>query len=328
MKLIKSYPLETQTANMHTEKSSRVTVSDVVTAVDDPDADADTVRDALRPVTNDGMVTQAAIETTVSDVSKLLATAETRIELAGDAYDDIARVAEPVEDIPTVRARLNRFSERLSAIESRIPELRPGISIPEDVESQPVEVYKFAVHIREIIVIAQEAIEAAEDFSFDAEQFESWLNRPDRRYDEFVEDLEVVVDAADELATTVDELVDESMTMTVDPAVQWADATMRTQVLLLLLTDLHAELADLRTLADRTDAYIRTGLADRINRAEEQVTDLNSALDTHATPAWRDRFGDDVEAFDATLKGFDPPVDWGAIDRALTEHQPNCPDKE
>jgi hypothetical protein len=313
---------------MHTEKSSRVTVSDVVTAVDDPDADADTVRDALRPVTNDGMVTQAAIETTVSDVSKLLATAETRIELAGDAYDDIARVAEPVEDIPTVRARLNRFSERLSAIESRIPELRPGISIPKDVESQPVEVYKFAVHIREIVVIAQEAIEAAEDFSFDAEQFESWLNRPDRRYDEFVEDLEVVVDAADELATTVDALVDESMTMTVDPAVQWADATMRTQVLLLLLTDLHAELADLRTLADRTGAHIRTGLADRINRAEEQVTDLNSALDTHATPTWRDRFGDDVEAFDATLKGFDPPVDWGAIDQALMEHQPNCPDKE
>lgn len=317
---------------MHTEESSRITVSDVVAAVDDADIDTntDTVRDALEPVTTDGIVTQAAIETTVSDVSKLLATAETRIELAGDAYDDIARAAEPVEDVPAVQARLDGFSERLSAIESRIPELRPELSIPEDVETRPVAIYEFAVHVREIVVTAQEAIEAAEDFSFDAEQFESWLTRPDRRYDEFAEDLEVVVDATDELAVTVDALAGDPMSMTaiVDPAVQWADATMRTQVLLLLLTDLRAELADLRTLADRTDAHVRTGLADRINRAEEQVTDLNSALGTHATPAWRDRFGDDIAAFDSTLNRFDPPVDWGAVDRTLAEHQPDGSDKE
>jgi hypothetical protein len=302
---------------MHTEESDRVTVDDVVAAVDD--VDVGTARDALEPVTDDGTVTRAAAETTVSDVSKLLATAETRIELAGDAYDDVAGAADPVADVPTVRARLDGVGERLSAVESRIPELRPDLSIPEAVETRPVAAYEFAVGIREVVVTAQEAIEAADDLSFDAEQFESWLRRPERRYDEFAEDVEAVADAADDLADAVDALADGPA----EPAAGWADATMRARVLSLLLADLRAELADLRTLADRDGAPVRAGLADRLDRTEERVIGVESALDSRADPAWRDRFGDDVAAFEAALSTFEPPIEWGVVDRTLSEHRPD-----
>lgn len=302
---------------MHTEESDRVTVDDVVAAVDD--VDVGTARDALEPVTDDGAVTRAAAETAVSDVSKLLATAETRIELAGDAYDDVAGAADPVADVPTVRARLDGFTERLSAVESRIPELRPDLSIPEGVETRPVAAYEFAVGIRAVVVTAQEAIEAADDLSFDAEQFESWLRRPERRYDEFTEDVEAVADAADDLADAVDALADGPA----DPAAGWADATMRARVLSLLLADLRAELADLRALADRADAPVRAGLADRLDRTEEHVIGVESALDSRADPAWRDRFGGDVAAFEAALSTFEPPVEWGVVDRTLSEHRPD-----
>ena len=301
---------------MHTEESGGVTVDDVVTAVDK--ADAGTVRDALEPVTDDGRVTRAAAEAAVSDVSKLLATAETRIELAGDAYDDVSRAAEPMAEIPTVRARLDGFGERLSAVESRLPELRPSLSIPEDIETRPVTAFEFAAGIREVVVVAQEAIEAADDLSFDAEQFESWLDRPDRRYDEFEEDLELVADTTDDLAAVIDELPDD----TNEPATRWADATMRSCVLSLLVTDLRAELTDLRVLAERVDAPFRAGLTSQLARTEERVLGLESALESRADESWRDRFGDDIAAFESTLATFDFPVDWGAVDRTLAEHRP------
>lgn len=303
---------------MATEEPGGVAVADVVAAVGD--TDPGTVRDALEPVTDNGVVTREAVETAVSDTGKLLATAETRIELAGDAYADAAAAADPVADVPTVAARLDGFRERLDAVEALIPELRPGLSVPDGVRRRPVATYELAVEIREVVATAQEAIEAADDLSFDAERFESWLARPDRRYDTFGEDLDLVADTADDLAAAVDAVADGAG----DPAARWADATMRARVLSLLVTDLRAELADLRVLAERTDAPFRTGLGERLDRTEERVLGLESALDARADRAWRDRFGEDLAALEGALADVDPPVDWGAVDRTLAEHRPDA----
>jgi hypothetical protein len=130
-----------------------------------------------------------------------------------------------------------------------------------------------------------------------------------------------VADTADDLAAAVDALADDPD----DPAARWADAAMRARVLSLLVSDLRAELADLRVLAERVDAPFRTGLTSRLDRTEERVLGIESALDSRADRGWRDRFGDDVAAFEATLAAFDPPVDWGAVDRTLAEHRPDVP---
>lgn len=305
---------------MNTEEPDGVAVGGIIEAVDD--ADRRSVRDTLEPVIDDGAVTGDSVKAAVSDTSKLLATAETRIELAGDAYDDATAAADPIADIPTVGARLDTFHERLSGVESMIPELRPDLSVPADVRRRPVAAYELAVEIRDAVATAQEAIEAADDLSFDVEEFESWLDRPDRRYDAFEEDLELVADTADDLAAVIDERSDAS-----DPAIRWADATMRSCVLSLLITDLRAELADLRTLAERVDDPFRAGLSGRLARAEERVLGLESALDSRADGSWHDRFGDDIAAFEASLAAVDPPVDWGAVDRTLAEHRPVVTDE-
>ncbi|MBB6645146.1 halo transducer protein [Halobellus ruber] len=300
---------------MNTERTGGVTVADVVEAVDG--ADPATVRDALEPVTDDGAVSRDAVEATVSDVSKLLATAETRIELAGDAYADAVAAADPVADVPTVRARLDALGERLSEVESRVPDLRPNLSVPEDVQQRSVAAYELAVEIREIVVTAREAIEAADDLSFDAEQFESWATRPDRRYDEFADDVEVVTESAAELETAAVGLDDADA-----PAVRWADATMRARVVSLLAADLRSELRDLRAIADRTDDPFRAGLDSDLRAAEEQIAEAESLLATRADPAWQAEFGDEIAAVEAALDAFEPPVEWGAVDRLLADHRP------
>ena len=301
---------------METAESDDLTVTDMIEAVDEPDPSV--VRDALEPVTEGEVVTREAIETTVSDTSKLLATAETRIELAGDAYEAAAEVADPVADVPSVRRRLETFRERLSTVESFTPELRPGLSVPDDIRRRPEAVYDLAVEIRDVVATAQEAIETADDLSFDAEQFESWVDNPDRRYDVFEEDVEMVVESVADLDAAADAITDAD-----DPAVQWADATMRAQVLSLLVADLRAERRDLHVVAERTGDPIRNGLGDALEPAADRLEGVKSALATRATPAWRDRFGADVEALEGALAPLDPPIEWGTVNRILAEHRPD-----
>ena len=301
---------------METVDPDGVTTPDVIEAVDEPDPSV--VRDALEPVTDGETVTRDAVEVAVSDTSKLLATAETRIELAGDAYADAASVASAIADVPSVRGRLDAFRGRLSTVESFVPELRPGFSVPDDVHRRPGVVYRIAVEIRDVVATAQDAIETADDLSFDAEQFESWVTHPDRRYDEFEGDVEVVAESIEGLEAAIGAVADAD-----DPAVQWADATMRAQVLSLLVADLQAERRDLRAVAERTGDPVRDGLGAALDPAADRLEAVESALAARAAPAWRDRFGADVEALAGALAPLDPPVAWGSVDRVLEEHRPD-----
>ena len=302
---------------MSHESPGGVSVADVVEAVDG--VDPERIEALLDPVTDNGVVTRDAIDATVSDTSKRLATAETRIELAEDAYEDAAAVAEPVADIPAVGARLDAFKQQLEDVESRIPELRPDLSTPEDIHRRPTEVYEFAVLIRETVSAAGDAVEAAEDLSIDIERFRSWLENPDRRYDAFAEDLDLVEESIDELEATIDGIPDGVD----DPEYQWAAAAMRTRILSLLAADLRAEHRDLRVLADRSDDPFRTELGERLDGVEERVAEVESAIDDIADPAWKERFAEDLAALDEELAAFEPPVEWGAVERALEAHLPD-----
>ncbi|GGJ06669.1 hypothetical protein GCM10008995_15710 [Halobellus salinus] len=300
---------------METAEPNGITTTDVIDAVDEPDPDV--VRDALEPVTEGGIVTREAVEAAVSDTSKLLATAETRIELAGDARADAAEAAAPIADVPSVRRRLDASGERLSAVESFVPELRPGFVIPDGVRHRPGVVYDLAVEIRDVVATAQEAIEAADDLSFDAEQFELWATDPRRRYDAFEQDVELVRESVTDLDTAADALADAD-----DPAVQWADATMRVEVLSLLVADLQAERRDLRAVAERTGDPIRDGLGAALDPAADRLEAVESVLAARAVPTWRDRFGPDIGALERGLAPLDPPVEWETVDRILEDHRP------
>ena len=42
-----------------------------------------------------------------------------------------------------------------------------------------------------------------------------------------------------------------------------------------------------------------------------------------ADPAWAERYRDDVDAFEAALDAFEPPVSWGAVSETLDARRPN-----
>jgi hypothetical protein len=297
---------------MTEEEFDAIRVADVVDAVGG--VDSGTVREALDPVTDGDRVTPEAVAAAVSDTSKLLATAETRVELAGNAYSGAREAAGHVADLAVVDRRLDEFDERLSAVESRLTDVEPPRATPTD----PSSVYDLAVDLRDVATTAQGIIGTADDLSLDIEQFRSWLDRPSRRYDELSEDVDLVAEAAEELSTAVDALPRD----TPDPAATWVDATMQARLLSVLVADLRAERHDLREFAEQTGNPFQSELGERIDRIAGQVDDIESQLHTRAEPAWRDRFGGDLRAFDDALAAFEPPVEWGAVEECLERHRP------
>lgn len=296
-------------------------IGDVIAAVaDGDDRDPDTVRAALDPVAEDGVVTRAAVETTVSDTSKLVATAETRVELAGIAYDDATAAAEPVDDLAVVAARLDAYRDRLADVERQAADLTDDLRAP--VFDDPDAVYELAVDLRAVAGNAQAVARRADELSFDLEGFEAWLGSPDRRYDELGEDVDLVEESLEELSTVAAALPGSET-----PAVDWADATMRARVLSLLVADLRAELTDLRTWADREGGAFRAGFAKRVESTERRVAELLDTLDERADPAWRDRFGADLAAFAEDLAAFEPPVDWDRVQGALEARREDAFDR-
>jgi hypothetical protein len=280
-----------------------------------PDRDPDEVRAALDPVTEDGVVSETAIEESVSDTAKIVSTAETRTELAGIDHEDAHQAAAPVADVDTVAARLEGFDERLAAVEERATDLTTELATPVERLGDPAAVYELAVELREVASRAQGVATTADELGFELEDFERWVADPQIRHEKFREDTELVGESVDELASAV-----ETLSESPDPAVDWADATMRTRVLDLLVADLRAELEDLRELAARNDATVPDDLATDVADLDDKTTALATRLDELAEPTWREEFGEDIAALAAAID-LAPPVDWGAVQQQLEEHR-------
>jgi len=293
-------------------------VADVVAAVaDDDERDPETVRESLDPLVDDGAVTRAAIESAVSDTSKLLATTETRVELAGIAHDDATDAAAAVDDVDVVAARLAAYAERLADVRSRSAELSEDLNALDTEPDGPEAVYELAVGLREVAAAAQGVVREADDLSFDLEEFENWVETPTRRHDLFAADLDNVAEALDELTAAAEALPEESDA----PAADWTDATMRARVVALLVDDLRVECTDLRALADRDGAAVPDDLERRVADLDRRTEALTDTLADRAEPAWRDRFGADLAAFEREIDEFDPPVDWERVQNALRERR-------
>ncbi|WP_313693385.1 halo transducer protein [Halorarum halobium] len=277
----------------------------------------DAVRAALDPVTEDGVVTEAAVESAVSDTSKVVATAETRVELARIEHEEAREAAEPVADLEVVSARLDEAADRLAAVEARRDDLSRDLGSPVERLNDPTAAYELAVELRAVASNAQGVVRTADDLQTDLEQVESWLTSPARRYDEFGEDVSFAAESLAELEAAAQALPET----TAEPAVEWADASMRTRVLNCVVADLRAELAELREWADREDEPFREALVSDVDALADRREALAAELDGLARPAWRDRFGEELAALGDELAGVDAPVDWAAVEAASETHR-------
>ncbi|WP_206424998.1 coiled-coil domain-containing protein [Halosimplex salinum] len=283
--------------------------------------DAETARASLSYAAENGVVSEAALGDALAEASKLVATAETRAELARIALDEAREAAASVEDVPTVAARIERFEHDVSAVEERAADLGPSLQSVVDDRGEPAARFAVADGVRRVEQRARSVQRDADDCQFDIEAFERWLDSHGTRVRELDEDADAFASSLDDLAAAV-EAVEDAET-DADPARVWFDATLRHRVAGLTVADMRAELADLRTWADREGAGPADpsldDLADRLGDLDARREALGERLAERAEPAWRSRFGDTLADLEGELDGLAPPVDWGAVGEALEE---------
>lgn len=275
--------------------------------------DPESVRTWLDPFTDDGSVTPEAIEATVTDVSQILATAETRVDLATRTVEDASDAVADVPDLEIVRVRQNAFEERLADLRSDVEGLGEELSGAANDLDSPVDIYEAAVDLHEVTTDAQRIVRVAHDLETEIEAFEAWLGSANRRRDALVDDVEAAEESVESLGETI-----ESLRNADDPGLErWFDAAVQTRVLDVVAADLQAEAAGLREWAEREDKSFPDDIETRIESIRDEATASASALADH--PDWDDQFDERLEDLDAALSAVEPPVAWGRVDEVIQE---------
>ncbi|MFB6309092.1 MAG: halo transducer protein [Haloarculaceae archaeon] len=285
------------------------------------------VRETLAVVAEDGVVGEAGVESALADASKVVATPETRIELAEDAMADADEKADPVRDLDTVRDRLVSLKARLKRLDNRIDELGEDLSSAVSQTGEDEEdLFAVAREIRRITEDANECQREADELIDDIESFEEWLTDPATRIEELATDVDAIEERVAEVEASVDRLpADGDEESEGDPATVWFEASVQHRVTELLIADARSELADDRRL---TDDDRLAELVDRFEHIEKRLDDLEERagaaadrLDDRARPAWTERYGGYLSEMDDEFGAFEPPIDWGAVEAMIERHR-------
>jgi len=310
-------------------------VDQAVEIIADETEDPDTVRETLAIAAQDGVVCRVGVENALANASKVVMTAETRVEFAQNELDEIREVAASVPAFDLVSIRLGEFADRLEAIETQVDELGDAVQDALELKADG-ELYAAAQRIRQLTTAATEVQRAADDFQFELDAVESWLTDADRRAEELAADVEAVAESIAELDAAVDSIErDDGGSESDDDGSEhddggsdseaahtWAAATVRHRVVSLLIADLRAELSTLRTWAKRVDEAPPSGIESRIDELQASHEALGERLDTCAEPAWSTRFDEQLTALEGELAEMEPPVSWLDVEAIVEEHHP------
>ena len=284
-------------------------LSDLVDRVaEETGEDPSSIRTFLDPFVDDGAITDEAIEATVTDVAQVLATAETRVDLATRTRADVREAVTAAPDLAVVEARDRAFEDRLADLQDDVDELGTTLTSVRTEMDSPVAVYRAGVDLHELTTEAQRIVRVAHDLETELDAFEAWLNSAPRRHDALVDE----VDAAESSAASVAETV-ETLQTAADPDPEgWFDAAVQTLVLGVVVDDLRTETADLREWAEREEKPFPADVDDRIESLRDETTACASALEDR--PDWEATYDTRLETLETELASVDPPVAWAQVD--------------
>lgn len=289
--------------------------------------DPETVRKTLLGISDEGRVTPAAVDNALAEVSKVVATPETRIDVANRALADAREAAAPVSDTDVVHSRLAAFEAELSALEERVEALGTQLSGVVERAGDPGELYSVARSIRHLRAEATDAQHAVDALAEDLKAFGHRLDNPGMWAGELHEDIDSIEESFEKLRAAVDRLRESDGTGDGDPALAWADASLQYRVRELLVKDVKAEVDVLEKLADREGMDGPDGeLRSRLSRLEALQADVEDGLNEVFDPAWDRTHGETVASFDRTLEEFEPPLPWGELQDELERHRDQLQD--
>jgi len=305
----------------------------------DESRDPTVVRDALSYIAEDDVVTGTTLADTATVVTQEVSAARDRALTAQLELTQAQEAAEPVADLPAVAERLGTYEravetlmERVEDLEAREAELGERVEDPDSLYAVAEETRAILDEADSIEGTALLLTEELQDLTGDLEHPEAWINTLQRDLNAVEETVDAIASVVDALPAAGDGEDDDAdgagvdwEARSVDPPVAWFDATLRVELVALMVADLRAELDDLRTWARRdedVDEWYAEAVADRLDEVATRQADLADRLEALARPAWSDRFADRREAFAADLGDLEPPVDWTEMQSVLETYRP------
>ena len=283
----------------------------------------ETTRKALAEISEEGTVTRGGIDGALADLSKVVATPETRVEVVKKALTDARKAAAPVEDTDVVCSRLNDFEMEISGLEERVNTLGSRLSSLVERTQNPDDLYAIGRAIQEIRSDAIDAQRDADALVVEIEAFERKLRNPDRWADELREDIDAIEEAVEkslEVAANVSDADGDGEKT--DLSLVWADATLQNRMHKLLIEDVRAELKVLRQIALHFDTNEPgNGIEQHLDELETLRTDISHRLDEAADPSWGQSHSEVIPSFTQTIAEFDPPVNWAELQDELKRHR-------
>jgi len=311
---------ETEHGDSRTDLNGLSVEQAVDIVVDDKD-DSGTVRETLAIVSQDGVVRRTSVDDALANASKVVTTAETRVELAEKKLDDVREVSASVPDGILFQPVSTIFVERRDVVET--PIRRTRADGPRDTLEMRDhgDLYEIAQRIRQLTNAATEVQRAADDLQFELDSFEAWLTDADRRTEELTTDVDAVAESVGELDDVVDRIKVDDGAAENDAARTWAAATVRHRVVSLMITDLRSELATLRTWAEREGDTPPSNVESRLGEIRNRHEAVGGRLTARAEREWRTQYGDQLTAVDEVLEEMEPPVSWAEVEAAVEEHR-------
>jgi chromosome segregation ATPase len=286
--------------------------------------DPETVRETLAEISEEGTVTREAIDEALADLSKVVATPETRVEITRRTLTDASEAAEPVRDTEIVRSRLNNFETEISTLEERVTTLGSRLSALVERAQDPDDLHAIGSEIREIRSEATDVQGDADALTVEIESFEQYLRNPDRWADELGEDVDALEEAIEEpleVAANVSDIERDGHERT-DLALAWANATLQNRLQKLLIEDVKAELDALSEVAiDQGIDDPCNGIGQRLEEVETFRSDVSHRLDEVAKHSWERTHGEVINSFAQTLVEFEHPINWVELQDELEYHR-------
>lgn len=302
--------------------------------VETRDVEADTARAALGYVSEDDVVSREAAQDSLAHVSKVVSTPETRVELARIELGEAREKASDVDDLDIVAARLSTFEAQVERVEERAEALSPRLQRLVERQGNGGDLFEIGRDIRQLTADANEVQRDTDDLILTIEDgFGKWLKSNAVRVRELTEDVDTLEASHDDLATSVDTLMDfvsgepddaaGGSERVSDPALAWATISQQLAVQDLLAADVRTELEAVRTWKER-EGIEGDGSLDELeptlDALADQRTRLRERLDDVARDEWVEQYGAQVDAIETRLASFDPPVSWAAVQTAVDRH--------
>jgi chromosome segregation ATPase len=291
-----------------------------------------TVRGILTTVAESGegdddRLTWDGVEAKLAHLSKVVATPETRVELAEMELENAVEAAGEERERRVVQSRLDGHAGRLNDIQREVNELGTRL---QRLTAADEDLFAVAYDVVQLERRANDLQARADDLQLELEEFATWVTNPRTRFDELDGDLNALADSLDgtedgvgRIETAVEDGDADALEVD-DPALAWVDAVFTHAMLELLVADLEWEFDALREWSDEdgddvAERVERVGT--RLDAVDERVERVGERLDAVGREAWAERFADERTAFESELAAVSPPVDWGAVQATLAEHR-------